>query len=203
MPYLTKTPLEGSPAEVRGVLDELGRAGPAGGYEAGEHLRELAVALVRDSGLRVFALTYHDEPWELEVIPSGDPRCGLITVSRSDSGLHCELGWSRWAAVGSAADVRDTAGLMTAILKTSAVTDNREVEMTSNNHEPRVYRGLAASFRADIKNGRLAPGEKMPSITALCVEHGISRRTGGHAMQMLEDEKLIYRVPGLGYYVSG
>jgi DNA-binding GntR family transcriptional regulator len=61
---------------------------------------------------------------------------------------------------------------------------------------------LAALIREQITDGRLAPGGQLPSIAALRREQGHSRQTVGKAMHVLVDEGLIYRVPGLGYYVS-
>ena len=61
---------------------------------------------------------------------------------------------------------------------------------------------LAALIRERIADGRLNPGGQLPSIAALRREQGHSRQTVGKAMHVLEGEGLIYRVPGLGYYVS-
>jgi DNA-binding GntR family transcriptional regulator len=61
---------------------------------------------------------------------------------------------------------------------------------------------LAALIRERIADGRLNPGGQLPSIAALRREQGHSRQTVGKAMHVLEREGLIYRVPGLGYYVS-
>jgi DNA-binding GntR family transcriptional regulator len=47
-----------------------------------------------------------------------------------------------------------------------------------------------------------APGEKLPSIGDLAQKHGHSRQTVTKAMKALEDEGLIDRWPGLGYYVA-
>jgi GntR family transcriptional regulator len=61
---------------------------------------------------------------------------------------------------------------------------------------------LAALIRDQIADGKLVPGSRLPSIAALRRAQGHSRQTAGKAMRVLEDEGLIYRVPGLGYYVS-
>ncbi len=53
-----------------------------------------------------------------------------------------------------------------------------------------------------IQDGTLAPGDPVPSITTLTQEHGIARATAGKALRVLETEGLVYRVPGLGYYVT-
>jgi GntR family transcriptional regulator len=68
--------------------------------------------------------------------------------------------------------------------------------------DPRAYIRLAALIRQQIASGKLAPGAQLPSIAVLRREHGHSRQTVGKAMRILEREELIYRVPGLGYYVS-
>ena len=36
----------------------------------------------------------------------------------------------------------------------------------------------------------------------LTQEHGIARQTAAKALRVLESEGLVYRVPGLGYYVG-
>jgi len=61
---------------------------------------------------------------------------------------------------------------------------------------------LAALIRDQIASGTLAPGGRLPSIAVLRRRHSHSRQTVGKAMRVLEDEGLVYRVPGLGYYVS-
>lgn len=68
--------------------------------------------------------------------------------------------------------------------------------------DPRAYMRLAALLRDQITDGKLVPGEPIPSIAALRRDQGHSRQTAGKAMRLLADEGLIYRVPGLGYYVS-
>jgi GntR family transcriptional regulator len=61
---------------------------------------------------------------------------------------------------------------------------------------------LATLIREQIADGTLTPGGQLPSIAALRREQGHSRQTVGKAMHVLVGEGLIYRVPGLGYYVS-
>jgi DNA-binding GntR family transcriptional regulator len=63
--------------------------------------------------------------------------------------------------------------------------------------DPRAYVRLAALLR-----GQITPGEQLPAIGDLRRKHGHSRQTVGKAMRLLEDEGLIYRVPGLGYYAA-
>jgi DNA-binding GntR family transcriptional regulator len=61
---------------------------------------------------------------------------------------------------------------------------------------------LAATLRAQIADGTLGQGARMPSISSLCEDYKLSRQTAGKALRMLEHEGLIHRVPGLGYHVS-
>jgi DNA-binding GntR family transcriptional regulator len=42
-----------------------------------------------------------------------------------------------------------------------------------------------------------------PSITTLSQEYGHARQTCAKALRTLEDEGLLTRIPGLGYYVTG
>jgi GntR family transcriptional regulator len=67
--------------------------------------------------------------------------------------------------------------------------------------DPRLYVRIAAQIRGLIEKGKLAPGDPVPSITTLVQEHGVARQTAAKALQLLEDEGLTQRVPGLGYYV--
>jgi DNA-binding GntR family transcriptional regulator len=68
--------------------------------------------------------------------------------------------------------------------------------------DPRPYVRLAARLRAEILSGSLAAGHPVPSITTLSRESGHARPTCSKAMQLLEQEELLTRVPGLGYYVA-
>jgi GntR family transcriptional regulator len=70
-------------------------------------------------------------------------------------------------------------------------------------HDPRAYVRLANLLRQQISDGTLRPGQPTPSITTLTQEHGIARQTAAKALRLLEAEGLVYRVPGLGYYVTG
>jgi GntR family transcriptional regulator len=68
--------------------------------------------------------------------------------------------------------------------------------------DPRAYIRLAALIRDQIASGKLARGGPLPSIAVLRRKHSHSRQTVAKAMRILEGEGLIYRVPGLGYYIS-
>jgi DNA-binding GntR family transcriptional regulator len=67
--------------------------------------------------------------------------------------------------------------------------------------DPRRYVQLAAALRDQIADGALVKDERVPSINDLCASFRLSRQTAGKALRLLEEEGLIYRVPGLGYHV--
>jgi len=71
----------------------------------------------------------------------------------------------------------------------------------ANLADPQAYRRLAALIRQQIGDGTLQPGRPAPSITSLSQEHGHARQTCSKALRILEDEGLLARIPGLGYYV--
>jgi Bacterial regulatory proteins, gntR family len=73
----------------------------------------------------------------------------------------------------------------------------------SDESDPRAYVRLAARLRREIVEGKLAPGMPTPSITTLSQEYGHARQTCAKALRTLEDEGLLTRIPGLGYYVTG
>ena len=68
--------------------------------------------------------------------------------------------------------------------------------------DPRAYVRLAAIVRQQIADRTPKPGQPAPPITRLSQEHGHARPTCGKALRMLEDEGLLTRIPGLGYYVN-
>jgi hypothetical protein len=68
--------------------------------------------------------------------------------------------------------------------------------------DPRSYIRLAARLRRQILDGEVAPGQPVPSITALSQELVHARQTCSKAMQLLEQEELLTFIPGLGYYAK-
>jgi DNA-binding GntR family transcriptional regulator len=70
-----------------------------------------------------------------------------------------------------------------------------------NQPDQRAYIKLALSLAKQIDIGELAPGDRL-SIGDLHRKSQHSRQTVGKAMKVLEEGELIYRVPGLGYFIS-
>jgi DNA-binding GntR family transcriptional regulator len=60
---------------------------------------------------------------------------------------------------------------------------------------------ITVMLRERITAGDLAPGQTVPSITRLRADHGVARQTAAHALRVLQDAGMVYRVPGLGYHV--
>ena len=69
--------------------------------------------------------------------------------------------------------------------------------------DPRAYVRLASELRKAIADGKYPPGEPTPSITTLSQQSGHARQTCAKALDVLVDEGLLIRYPGLGYYVVG
>jgi DNA-binding transcriptional MocR family regulator len=64
------------------------------------------------------------------------------------------------------------------------------------------YEALEAWLREQIRSGRYAVGDKLPSVRALCESQGLSKATVLHALHRLEADQLIYAQPKSGYFVS-
>jgi DNA-binding GntR family transcriptional regulator len=64
------------------------------------------------------------------------------------------------------------------------------------------YRQLAAHIRARIHDGTYPEGRAIPSLTRLQQETGLAVTTIRRALGMLEEEGLVYRVPGRGTFVG-
>ncbi|MBS1157363.1 MAG: GntR family transcriptional regulator [Proteobacteria bacterium] len=65
------------------------------------------------------------------------------------------------------------------------------------------YESLAELLAADIRNGKLAPGTKLPSIRKIMAQHEVSPSTVFQAYYRLEDLGLVRARERSGYYVAG
>lgn len=65
-----------------------------------------------------------------------------------------------------------------------------------------LYLQLAASLRADIREGRLKPGDPVPTEHELSEKHGVSRFTVREALRKLTEDGLIRRRRGSGTVVA-
>lgn len=68
--------------------------------------------------------------------------------------------------------------------------------------EKTAYRDLAKILRDSITSGKWIAGSRLPTEMELAEAHDVSRITVRHALQLIEEEKLILRRPKLGTFVS-
>lgn len=64
------------------------------------------------------------------------------------------------------------------------------------------YVQLAAQLRERIRDGRIGPGDALPSITQLTGETGLSVQTVRRGIAVLADEGYVVIVPGRGTYAA-
>jgi DNA-binding LacI/PurR family transcriptional regulator len=66
-----------------------------------------------------------------------------------------------------------------------------------------LHSQLYERLRDLVADGSITPGQRLPSEAELCRQLNISRNTVRQALQRLEGDGLIARVPGRGTYVTG
>ena len=66
----------------------------------------------------------------------------------------------------------------------------------------RISEVIVEQVRQLMRQRQLKPGDRLPAERELCEQFGVSRVSVREALRMLESEGLVYRVPGLGYYVT-
>ena len=71
----------------------------------------------------------------------------------------------------------------------------------SNQSDKPIYEQIATQIKQQIASGKLAPHEALPSIRALARDMRISVITTKRAYEELEEQGLIYSVPGRGFFV--
>jgi DNA-binding GntR family transcriptional regulator len=70
-------------------------------------------------------------------------------------------------------------------------------------NDPRRYRRIANDVRDLIASGQIAYGQPSPTLTELATTYGAARQTAAKALRLLEEEGVLTRYPGFGYYVTG
>jgi GntR family transcriptional regulator len=68
-----------------------------------------------------------------------------------------------------------------------------------NDSPEHPYVQLAGLLREEIRAGKMGP--RVPSIMELADQSGLSAATVKRALKLLQDEGLIYAVPGRGTFV--
>jgi AcrR family transcriptional regulator len=64
------------------------------------------------------------------------------------------------------------------------------------------YQLLATEIRQRIRTGKLRPGDRVPSTRALIRDHGIAMATATKVLTLLQQERLIHPLPGVGNVVG-
>ncbi|MGQ9879359.1 MAG: GntR family transcriptional regulator [Armatimonadota bacterium] len=67
--------------------------------------------------------------------------------------------------------------------------------------EQRLYRQIYHTLKADIVNGRSAPGSQLPTEAELMERFGVSRVTVRNALALLQREGMVVRIPAKGTFV--
>lgn len=65
-----------------------------------------------------------------------------------------------------------------------------------------VYQQLAAIYSDRIKTGKLIPRQPLPSETRMMGEHGVSRGTVRHAIELLRAQGWVRTIGQRGTYVN-
>jgi DNA-binding transcriptional MocR family regulator len=66
---------------------------------------------------------------------------------------------------------------------------------------PNKYESIIHFIKAEANQGKLKPGQKLPSIRALAEKFACNKATVAHAYAQMEQEHLIYSVSKSGYYL--
>lgn len=69
-------------------------------------------------------------------------------------------------------------------------------------NDPRMYVQVMALVRDRVNDGDYLPGTPIPPLAELAGDVGCNRRTAAKGLQLLHEEGLLVRYPGLGYYVA-
>ncbi|MET9091766.1 GntR family transcriptional regulator [Streptomyces cyaneofuscatus] len=64
------------------------------------------------------------------------------------------------------------------------------------------YSEIAAELRKQIQNGKLNPGDRIPSLNAIQEQYGVTVTTANRAFKQLKAEGLTYAKPGVGTVVA-
>jgi DNA-binding LacI/PurR family transcriptional regulator len=65
------------------------------------------------------------------------------------------------------------------------------------------YKHIYNYLLEEISGGKLSAGDKVFSEKELCAKFGVSRITSKKALEMLNEQGLIFRIPGKGSFVGG
>lgn len=69
-------------------------------------------------------------------------------------------------------------------------------------HAP-IWQRVADAITADIRDGRLTPGDRIPTAAALAAQHQVSRSTALRAISTLQTQGILTGEPGRAVIVTG
>lgn len=76
-----------------------------------------------------------------------------------------------------------------------------EFEVNTSGREP-IYRQIASQVREAVARGRLAPGDRLPSVRELSKTLVVNPNTIARAYTDLEREGVLNSRPGLGVFIA-
>ncbi len=76
-----------------------------------------------------------------------------------------------------------------------------EFEVSTSGREP-IYRQIAGQVREAVARGRLAPGDRLPSVRELSKTLVVNPNTIARAYTDLERDGVLHTRPGLGVFVA-
>jgi len=65
------------------------------------------------------------------------------------------------------------------------------------------YRRIVDDIKQQIADGRLTPGDQLPTVAALCKQYGVSTTAVRNAMLLLRDQGIVEGHQGKGVFVKG
>jgi GntR family transcriptional regulator len=83
----------------------------------------------------------------------------------------------------------------------SSPTDLRVAPADAADFRPLYYR-IRQDLATAIGDGRLKPGDAVPSERMLCERYGVSRMTARQALRTLVSDGVLYQVKGIGTFVA-
>ncbi len=125
-----KTILSGSSDDLRRTVEKLSLDQEPHEYQAGERLRELAIALAMQAGFNVSVISYEDGSQELEVGLTDHPSCDPIAICRDQHGERYQLSWDLWLPIGDQPGIEPIVNLIGAALNATrpALARNTDIE---------------------------------------------------------------------------
>jgi GntR family phosphonate transport system transcriptional regulator len=65
-----------------------------------------------------------------------------------------------------------------------------------------IWKSIATALKQEITKGHYAPGDKLPTESALAARFGVNRHTVRHAISSLAEEDLLFSRRGAGVFVT-